>query len=606
MTNRMVGSVLTLVILLFNVEAAVAQTYTQMQWGMNKGVTPYTFGANINGTWRDFGTVSATGVWSIPASNIANVLPQVANTTALKATPGAFAGQSVYKAGFATANDGGGATYSWATSACSINGGLGDDGGQIPATGGCWKIVSSPAGVDGRAWGVLPLTNVNTKLQAAINWGCDNHIPVLIPNLSVSVGPYYVSTQINIGNGTASSYSTSCKDFSLIITQPSYEYFLGNAFAFQWTGSIGDNTVFSVNGPIQSVTVKGLSIICNGGCTTGLRVITALNSRFEDLAVWGNIGTAFDITTWGDDLIPAGSGMEGSRFSNILAAGPYIGATVPGMPYNRGSGMRVGGSCTTICNSAVIANQFENITLNYAANKASSFGIEFGFANMNTFTNLRISPFPGTSGSGQAIQITPPPGNTTFPTNNMLLHPLIEGGVDAASTWTGTVGFHMLGWSTVHNAFPSGTSPLLYTGTDDKGSIYNATSITTDLASTTLTTPATPSTYNYKLKAAGNDYFGIGVASGGDSYIQSWSAATLRLNAQGNPIALGNSTSTVGVNGLLKLRPSTVAVGLPTCNAGAAGSVIYVSDSSVTTGPISGGGANKVIALCDGVNWTAH
>ena len=70
MTSRMVGSVLTLVILLFSVADAAAQTYTQMQWGLNKGVTPYAFGANINGTWRDLGTVSSGGIWSISSSNL--------------------------------------------------------------------------------------------------------------------------------------------------------------------------------------------------------------------------------------------------------------------------------------------------------------------------------------------------------------------------------------------------------------------------------------------------------------------------------------------------------------------------------------------------------
>lgn len=69
----MVGSVLTLIALLFSAGPVAAQTYTQMQWGMNKGVTPYAFGANINGTWRDFGTVSAAGVWSIPATNISGL-----------------------------------------------------------------------------------------------------------------------------------------------------------------------------------------------------------------------------------------------------------------------------------------------------------------------------------------------------------------------------------------------------------------------------------------------------------------------------------------------------------------------------------------------------
>lgn len=70
MTSRMVGSVLTLVILLFSVVDGAAQTYTQMQWGMNKGVTPYAFGANINGTWRDLGTVSATGTWALSPLNV--------------------------------------------------------------------------------------------------------------------------------------------------------------------------------------------------------------------------------------------------------------------------------------------------------------------------------------------------------------------------------------------------------------------------------------------------------------------------------------------------------------------------------------------------------
>lgn len=70
MMSRMVGSVLTLVILLLSAAGVAAQTYTQIQWGMNKGVTPYAFGANINGTWRDLGTVSAAGVWSIPSSNL--------------------------------------------------------------------------------------------------------------------------------------------------------------------------------------------------------------------------------------------------------------------------------------------------------------------------------------------------------------------------------------------------------------------------------------------------------------------------------------------------------------------------------------------------------
>lgn len=70
MTSKMAGRVLTLIALLFNVGGAVAQTYTQMQWGMNKGATPYQFGANINGSWTNLGTVSAAGVWSLTPSSV--------------------------------------------------------------------------------------------------------------------------------------------------------------------------------------------------------------------------------------------------------------------------------------------------------------------------------------------------------------------------------------------------------------------------------------------------------------------------------------------------------------------------------------------------------
>lgn len=50
-----------------------AQTYTQLQWGVNKATTPYQFGANINGTWSNLGTVSSAGVWQIPAANLSGI-----------------------------------------------------------------------------------------------------------------------------------------------------------------------------------------------------------------------------------------------------------------------------------------------------------------------------------------------------------------------------------------------------------------------------------------------------------------------------------------------------------------------------------------------------
>lgn len=110
MTSRMVGSVLTLVTLLFSVVGGAAQTYTQMQWGMNKGVTPYAFGANINGTWRDLGTVSSAGAWNIPSSNLSflqyNWLTGAAFSGATSYSIRAKLGQYLSVADFGAVGDG--------------------------------------------------------------------------------------------------------------------------------------------------------------------------------------------------------------------------------------------------------------------------------------------------------------------------------------------------------------------------------------------------------------------------------------------------------------------------------------------------------------------
>jgi hypothetical protein len=57
----------------------------------------------------------------------------------------------------------------------------------------------------------------------------------------------------------------------------------------------------------------------------------------------------------------------------------------------------------------------------------------------------------------------------------------------------------------------------------------------------------------------------------------------------------------------VKLAAFTVAT-LPTCNAGAAGTVAYVTDATAPTynASLTGGGAVKALAMCNGSGWTAH
>lgn len=49
---------------------ALAQTYTQPQWGIDRTASPYGVGLYLPSGWTNFGTVSSAGAWSIPSSSI--------------------------------------------------------------------------------------------------------------------------------------------------------------------------------------------------------------------------------------------------------------------------------------------------------------------------------------------------------------------------------------------------------------------------------------------------------------------------------------------------------------------------------------------------------
>ena len=87
-----------------------AQTYTQMQWGINKGVNPYRVGANINGTWSDMASVSPSGVWTLFSSGLTPI-------TAYTACNGAADDSAGFVAAAATNNN----IYIPTGSTCTIN-----------------------------------------------------------------------------------------------------------------------------------------------------------------------------------------------------------------------------------------------------------------------------------------------------------------------------------------------------------------------------------------------------------------------------------------------------------------------------------------------------
>lgn len=96
-----------------------------------------------------------------------NITSQVPTNAALKAlTAGQY--NVVYRAGFNSAGDGGGAIYNWSASQCSVNGGAGDNGSQVqPNNGaGCW-IAAFGSDIDVRVFGATG--NGSSSDSAAIS-----------------------------------------------------------------------------------------------------------------------------------------------------------------------------------------------------------------------------------------------------------------------------------------------------------------------------------------------------------------------------------------------------------------------------------------------------
>lgn len=126
---------------------------------------------------------------------------QVANEDTLSTLPAAsFATvTTVSRAGYSTPGDGGAATYTLSSSACTLNSGAGDGGAQVPAAGGkCWIATFPNNEASAKVWGAkFNSTDDSASLQAALNWAVSSSGSLVLP-----CGYGYFSTPLKAGNGT--------------------------------------------------------------------------------------------------------------------------------------------------------------------------------------------------------------------------------------------------------------------------------------------------------------------------------------------------------------------------------------------------------------------
>lgn len=84
----------SLIFSLFLFSTSAYAAYTQLQWGVDQGVSPYSFGANIGATWRQLGTVSSTGEWALAPSTTSSIV--TARKTVLSAQQGTTVSGTIY------------------------------------------------------------------------------------------------------------------------------------------------------------------------------------------------------------------------------------------------------------------------------------------------------------------------------------------------------------------------------------------------------------------------------------------------------------------------------------------------------------------------------
>ena len=100
-----------------------------------------------------------------------------------------------------------------------------------------------------------------------------------------------------------------------------------------------------------------------------------------------------------------------------------------------------------------------------------------------------------------------------------------------------------------------------------------------------------------------------------DAGVNKWQVGKLANNnyyiwdnaASVTAITIPTGGSTVDLGKGLKFAVTTIGA-LPTCNSGMSAAAYYVTDANAPTwnATLAGGGAVKVLAVCNGTNWTAH
>jgi len=556
-----------------------------MQWGINKGVSPYDFGVNINGTWSNLGTISPAGVWQIPASKVSFTQT---GTGAVQTTVDAL-----LRADALDATEFGVKCDNSTNNTTAFN-------NLVAAAKSARKPVILPAGIcrtDMIDFGTfVGQTQFEFYGQGQENGTTLKKItadgnPIIRLNTSTSIfyaGPFTVSNikldgipgntpaAIQMYNPVRSSfvnltvansifgvavYGGNSNNFDHLIAQNNQIGF----YASTYTSSAGFEfppNLYTLNEPI---------LVDN--TTYGCYWEKANNFFVNDFDIEGN-GTTGTAASGGCYINGDATSVPSAGFNGLGAVfdhGWFEGNA-------GGQSLWLNGGRNSVSGTLFVANP--NTTTDLYITDGNYYLQDSTFVNNKPGKNITEGAGVTTGnyiiGTSYRANTYDPAKTMIFSGNNALMNQAISS------------------YRTIQSG-SEGASLGTFIAT---GSTGGAVSIKPQASFTS---------YNFNLPTSAGTSGQLLTSAGGGASAMTWTSTG--TSGAVLPFLDGaNTWSAIQTfDAAIKLKSYTVAT-LPTCNAGAEGNVAYVTDATTPTynAALVGGGAVKVPVFCDGSAWTSH
>lgn len=225
-----------------------------------------------------------------------------ANNAALRLIPSTLG--VVLRAGFAQAGDAPELLFQASSGPCSLNGGAGDGGSQVPTSDGkCWLAVFPENVIDVREYGVFPtVTNVGPLLQS-------------IANIATGHAIY-----LPIGTYTCNANAT--QPIAIVMGPSCFYFYQQHDFKFYGPGTLVFNTGNNIGNLINVIysdhfEMYDLHLLANFSGVPGGNTIAGMEPQFIHDAYFHDIWWDGD---WGSNYTAGGilgDGFAGSAWSDV-------------------------------------------------------------------------------------------------------------------------------------------------------------------------------------------------------------------------------------------------------------------------------------------------